>query len=140
MTIVWHYNKKHYRNGDSRFGPAAFINGSVQRFLLFSSLFGIAFYYAWWYFAGTQVPLLDSFSSWTGQSFFGHTVGQFAEMIALGVIFLHQYLDQKIWRINRDPKVAMRLGAGTRASHSGDFQAHADSVAEVGASGSGSRP
>jgi hypothetical protein len=110
MTIVWHYNKKHHRNGDGQFGPAAFISGNVQRFLLFSTLFGIAFYYAWWYFAGVQGPLMDSLSSSTGRVFFGHTVGEFATMIAMGVIFNHYYLDQKIWRINRDPKVAMRLG------------------------------
>jgi hypothetical protein len=110
MTIVWHYNKKHYQQSKGDFGAASFINRSAFRFLFFGSVFGILFFYTWWYFAGTYVPYLSFVSSLAGMPLYGHTVGQFVGMIALGIIFNHYYLDQQIWRVNRDAKVARELG------------------------------
>jgi hypothetical protein len=110
MAIVWHYNKKHYRSNGKDFGFARFINRNVGRFLSFSMFFGVVYYYVSWHFQGLRVPLMSSISSLAGEPLCGHTVGNFVRMIALGFVLNHYYLDQRIWRVNRDASVAKRLG------------------------------
>jgi hypothetical protein len=111
LAIVWHYNKKHYTANRENFGAAGYVNRNLASFIFFSTLFGLSFLYAWWYFMGLRVPFLPSVSSLAREPLYGgRTVGQFVQVIAIGIILNHYYLDQKIWRVNRDPRVGKVLG------------------------------
>jgi hypothetical protein len=110
MTIVWHYNKKHYGADRGDFGLARSVNRSPGRFVLCSVLFGVIFYYCAWYFWGLRVPFLSAVSSLADSTFLGHRLGRYVEVMVLGVSFNHFHIDQEIWKVNRDAKVAQRLG------------------------------
>jgi hypothetical protein len=110
IAIVWHYNKNRLANARGDAGPAAFISRSLQRFLLIATVCGISYHCVAWYFEGLRTPLVPVVSSLAGMPLYGHSVGLYVRMIVLGIALNHYYLDQKIWRINRDPKVARRLG------------------------------
>jgi hypothetical protein len=111
MAIVWQYNRRRYNTAGGRHGAATFVSKSLPRFLLASAAFGVTFFYVSWYVQGSKMPFLTAMFSLARQPLYGdHSVGQFAGMIALGIILNHYYLDQKIWRVNRDADVAKNLG------------------------------
>jgi hypothetical protein len=110
MAIVWHYNKRHYQPARGQFGVAEFINRNVPRFLILSVLFGLAFYYLLWFFGGREMPFASAMALTSEATLGGHNVARMVATLGSGVAFSHFYLDQNIWRVNRDPKVARTLG------------------------------
>lgn len=112
MAIVWHYNKKRYHGHQETFGMAKHVSAGLWRFLFYGFAFGIVYFYLGWFFEGMQdIPFLPEVYSLARQPLVAsHTLGEFVAVAMLGVIFNHYYLDQRIWRINRDAKVAADLG------------------------------
>jgi hypothetical protein len=120
LAIVWFYNTNRYGPArDARvYGWATVANGSVWRFTALAALFSVAVFYTRWYFEGRWVPLSIGRFGWSqvpiGQSL---RVSDLVVAVWIGVVFNHQYLDQKIWRISRDDQLNedLRLPAADRA-------------------------
>lgn len=95
--LVWFYNQK-YSRGDGareRFGAAALISRRLLFYIAFGILFGL------WYRAPREYLI-----STQGQAAF------WTEMLVSflwGFPFIHYYLDSKIWRVRRDPKIGEAL-------------------------------
>ncbi len=98
-AIVWHYNRKKYR--DESYGWAQRLNRNFPVYgtvaLIFSSLYVAT---AW---SSTEYPSL------TGRLLTPAFIPA-AFCIWWGVLFHHYYLDQKIWRFSRTPDLKQQLG------------------------------
>jgi hypothetical protein len=105
LAIVWFYNR-------NRFGPdtdahehglASIANKTLLRFAVLATLASIVLFYSRWYFEGIKVPFSPGRFPWADMA-----VGQgfrVADVVAtawIGIVFHHQYLDQKIWKVSRD--------------------------------------
>ena len=95
--LVWFYNRKYTRGEDrrGRYGAAELISRRLLFYIAFGVLFGL------WY----RVP----------RDYLIQTQGQAAFWMELfvsflwGFPFIHYYLDSKIWRVRRDPKIGEAL-------------------------------
>jgi hypothetical protein len=95
--LVWFYNQKYTRGADrrSRYGAAELISRRLLFYIAFGVLFGLLY----------RVP----------RDYLIHTQGQAAFWTELfvsflwGFPFIHYYLDSKIWRVRRDPKIGEAL-------------------------------
>lgn len=115
LAIVWFYNQNRFGpDVDAReFGLASIANKTVWRFGALAILASIVLFYSRWYFEGVAVPFSPGSFRWA------HTpVGQgfrVADVVAaawIGIVFHHQYLDQKIWKVSRDPGLQRDLRLG----------------------------
>ncbi len=116
MAIVWFYNRNRFgADVDGReFGLASIANKSVLRFTGAAVLASIVLFYSRWYFEGADVPFLPV--RFTGADVALGQGFRLSDLVAafwVGVVFHHQYLDQKIWKVSRDPELRadLRLGA-----------------------------
>jgi hypothetical protein len=108
MAIVWFYNRNRFgADPDGRqYGFASVANKSVLRFALFALAASIVLFYSRWYFEGVAVPFAPGRYAGAdvplGQGF------RVADLVAaawIGIVFHHQYLDQKIWKVSRDTRL-----------------------------------
>ena len=99
--LVWFYNQKYARGQDARarYGAASIISRRLLYYLAFGVVFGLAY----------RLP----------RDYMTHAHGQEAFWTQLfvsflwGFPFIHYYLDSKIWRVRRDPKIGQALRVET---------------------------
>lgn len=113
LAIVWVHNRNRYGAGGAahaRHGFAAIANASVARFAVCAAIFSLTIFYSRFYLEGLDVPFGFGRFAWA-ESFVG---GPFrvADVVAaawIGIAFNHQHLDQRIWKVSRDPAVVRDL-------------------------------
>jgi len=108
VALVWFQNRNRYGRGadPGRYGLASRVSGGVVRFLCSAAVFGLVAFYADWYFEGSPVPFsLGHFRYAEMPLGEGFRLSHLAAVVWLGVIFNHQYLDQRIWHIRSDPRL-----------------------------------
>lgn len=95
--LVWFYNQKYSRGTDARerYGAASLISRRLLFYIAFGILFGL------WYRAPREYLI-----STQGQAAFWTEL--FVSFL-WGFPFIHYYLDSKIWRVRRDPKIGEAL-------------------------------
>lgn len=111
--IVWFHNRNRYRDDErgERYGWASRVSRNFLTYYAVGILFTLAYRYSNWYVVGLPVPLLpgpNALSQLPLGSLF--TVSDLAIGFWWGFAFNHYYLDQKIWRVSRDPKLRGDLG------------------------------
>jgi hypothetical protein len=108
LAIVWFHNRNRYGpdRATHRLGWATAANAGVGRFVVLGLLFSVGVFYTRWFFEGQEVPL--SLGRYHG----AHVpiggalrVSDLVFAIWIGVVFNHQYLDQKIWKISKDARL-----------------------------------
>jgi hypothetical protein len=104
VAIVWFHNRNRYGQDESwHHGIAAAANGSLGRFALLGFIFSIAVYYSRFYFEGQPVPFAFGHYADATRSVGGmFRVSDVVAATWIGVVFHHQYLDQRIWKISGD--------------------------------------
>lgn len=113
VAFVWFYNRKRYGSeaAGRGFGPARLVSRSVATYLGCAIVFGLAFYYLEWFLEARRVPFAPGFYRGAqipiGQGF---ELSHLVAVTWLGVVFNHQYLDQKIWHIRSDARLNRDLG------------------------------
>jgi hypothetical protein len=105
LAIVWFYNRNRF-GGDvdgREYGLASVANKTVGRFAAAAVVASIALFYSRWYFEGVAVPFSLGRFAWSQATVApGFRVADVVGALWIGVVFHHQYLDQKIWKISRD--------------------------------------
>lgn len=116
LAIVWFYNRNRF-GGDvagGAYGLASVANKTVWRFGAVAVLASVALFYSRWYFEGVAVPFSLGRFPWSQAAVApGFRVADVVGALWIGVVFHHQYLDQKIWKVSRDAALVrdLRLGA-----------------------------
>jgi len=116
LAIVWFHNRNRYRGDPAvgAFGWARAANKNVARFALLGAVFSAVTFYARWYFEGQWVPFSFGRFHWAHLSLGGALkVSDLVFAIWVGIVFNHQYLDQKIWKISRDERLGRDLHLAT---------------------------
>jgi hypothetical protein len=98
-AIVWHYNRKKYR--DPSFGAATYFNKSFSVYAIAAILFAAMYVAAAWF--STEYPSLSG-------EFSEPAFVPIAFVLWWGVLFHHYYLDQKIWRVSKTKDLQQQLG------------------------------
>jgi len=113
--IVWFYNRNRYQTGDpKRFGSATLVSRNFLTYYALGILFTLAYRYPNWFLAGSPMPFLpgpNAVSATALGPFF--SVSDLAIAFWWGFAFHHYYLDQKIWRVSRDPALTRDLKLAT---------------------------
>ncbi len=117
LAFVWFYNRNRYgRSADAgAFGIAGTLNRNLGAWLGCAVLFGLVLYYVEWYFEARRVPFaLGYFRGAQTPIGLGFELSQLFAVTWLGIVFNHQYLDQKIWHIRSDTRLNrdLRLTGG----------------------------
>jgi hypothetical protein len=116
MAIVWVHNRARYHGGGApqRFGWAAAANASPARFVLLGVAFSVVFFYSRFWLEGQPAPFVPGRYAGADAPIGG--MFRFSDLVAatwIGVVFHHQWLDQKIWKVSRDHRLASDLGLET---------------------------
>jgi hypothetical protein len=116
MAIVWFYNRNRFGpDVDAReYGLASIANKTMLRFGAAAVVASVALFYSRWYFEGVAVPWSLGRFPWSQAAVApGFRVADVVGALWIGVVFHHQYLDQKIWKVSRDAGLVrdLRLGA-----------------------------
>lgn len=100
--IVWFYNRNRYHveGAVQRYGLAPLVSRNFATFYLAAFLFTILYRYPEWFLTGALGNMR------VGSLF---TVADLALVTWWGFAFHHYYLDQKIWRLSRDKRLAQDL-------------------------------
>jgi hypothetical protein len=112
LAIVWFYNRNRYHQAPepARYGWAVPANASLARFVALGVAFSVVFFYARFYFEGQPVPFAFAIFPWAHAPLgMSYRVSDLVAAIWIGMIFHHQYLDQRIWRISRDRQLNQDL-------------------------------
>ena len=102
LGLVWFHNRNRY--AEPRAGPAWWVNQSLARFLGACALFAPVYWLlACWtdVFPGCRI--------FDGGGLGSVTAGQIGLCLWWGLALQHYYLDQKIWRVSRDPALKRHL-------------------------------
>jgi hypothetical protein len=115
VAIVWFHNRNRYGHGGAEpsddYGVASLANGSLARFAVLGVAFSIAVMYSRFYFEGQEVPL--GIGRYAGAALPLGGMFRVSDLVAatwIGMVFQHQYLDQRIWKISRDRGLNRDLG------------------------------
>jgi hypothetical protein len=115
LAIVWFYNRNRFGSDlDGReYGLASMANRTVARFALAAVAASIALFYSRWYFEGVAVPFAVGRFAWSHATVApGFRVADLVGALWIGVVFHHQYLDQKIWKVSSDAALVRDLRLG----------------------------
>lgn len=106
VAIVWFHNRNRYgvpSATDASHGLAAIANQTLARFVVLGIAFSAVTLYSRFYFEGQIVPFGTGHYSGAHHSLGGmFRISDLVVATWLGMVFHHQYLDQKIWKISRD--------------------------------------
>ncbi len=105
VAIVWFHNRNRYGAAGEPVdhGLATAANGTLARFALLACAFSVAALYPRFYLEGAAVPL--GLGQYGGASSLIGGMFRVSDVVAatwIGLVFHHQYLDQRIWKISRD--------------------------------------
>jgi hypothetical protein len=119
VAFVWFYNRNRYGEAATvaHHGLAAPANRTLGRFALAAASFSIVLFYSRFYLEGLPVPF--GVGQYEGARLFVGSNFRVSDLIAatwIGVVFHHQYLDQKIWKISRDRTLVRDLRLPDRAA------------------------
>lgn len=112
VAIVWFHNRNRYGAAATAgsHGLAAAANRSLARFAVLGVTFSVVLLYARFYFEGQSVPFALGQYAAAGQPLGGmFRVSDLVAATWIGVVFHHQYLDQRIWKISRDRALTQDL-------------------------------
>jgi hypothetical protein len=110
--IVWFYNRNRYGKDPTgeRYGFASKVSRNFLAYYTAGLVFTILYRYTNWYFMGLAVPGgagPNHISQMALGSMF--KVSDLAFGFWWGFAFNHYYLDQKIWKVSRDPRLTKDL-------------------------------
>jgi hypothetical protein len=116
VAIVWFHNRNRYRVAERArdYGVASPANGSLARFAFLGIAFSIVVLYTRFYFEGQPVPFaLGRYAAATSPLGGMFRVSDLVAAAWIGLVFHHQYLDQRIWKISCDRTLNRDLGIVT---------------------------
>jgi len=118
LAIVWFHNRNRYgatAPAAPALGWAAAANRSLGRFVALGAVFSLVVFYPRWYLEGLAVPLSLGSFHWAHAPLGGSSlrVADLVFAVWVGVVFNHQYLDQKIWKLSRDDRLNEDLRLAT---------------------------
>ena len=112
VAIVWFHNRNRYSRSTAAldYGVASAANRTLARFVFLGLAFSIVVLYTRFYFEGQPVPLaLGRYAGAVSPLGGMFRVSDLVAAAWIGLVFHHQYLDQRIWKLSRDSELNRAL-------------------------------